>query len=133
VDRNLVSWLHTICNRNNEAIGKSFDAIIQLFRWVNTTLVSKHIILTTSLPFPFLYFQVWYFLRIFVVFYLIWSPGMYMLVVGTAYELFNKKLICIGYLFCGIQPIVSTCMAMTKSDVMKYTRDLITLSYIRKV
>jgi hypothetical protein len=40
--------------------------------------------------------------------------------------------ICIGYLFCGIQPIVSTCMAMTKSDVRKYTQDLITLSYVRK-
>ena len=31
-----------------------------------------------------------------------------------------------------MQPIVSTCMAMTKSDVRKYTRDLITLSYVRK-
>jgi hypothetical protein len=37
----------------------------------------------------------------------------------------------IGLIFCGIQPIVSTCMAMTKSDVKKYTINLITLSYIR--
>jgi hypothetical protein len=35
----------------------------------------------------------------------------------------------IGLLFCGLQPIVSTCMAMTKYDVKKYTMDLITLSY----
>lgn len=38
---------------------------------------------------------------------------------------------CVGLLFCSIQPIVSTCMAMTKCDVRKYTIDLITLSYIR--
>jgi hypothetical protein len=37
----------------------------------------------------------------------------------------------IGFLFCGIQPIVSTCMAMTKTDVRKYTTKLVTLSYIR--
>jgi hypothetical protein len=37
----------------------------------------------------------------------------------------------IGLIFCGIQPIVSTCMAMTKSDVKKYTTNLITLSYVR--
>jgi len=41
-------------------------------------------------------------------------------------------LVQIGLLFCGIQPIVSTFMAMTKSDVKKYTMDLVTLSYIRK-
>jgi hypothetical protein len=33
----------------------------------------------------------------------------------------------IGLIFCGIQPIISTFMAMTKSDVRKYTMDLITL------
>jgi hypothetical protein len=55
-----------------------------------------------------------------------------MVVVGASVELFNKKLICMGYLFCGIQPIVSTCMAMTKPDVRKSTRDLITFSYFRK-
>jgi hypothetical protein len=37
----------------------------------------------------------------------------------------------IGLLFCGMQPIVSMCMAMTKPDVRKYTMDLITLPYIR--
>jgi hypothetical protein len=56
-----------------------------------------------------------------------------LLVVGAAENNKFSNLICIGYLFCGIQPIVSTCMAMTKSDVRKYTRDLFTLSYyVRK-
>jgi hypothetical protein len=132
VGHNLVSWLHAIVNGKDAAIGKSFDDVIQLFRWVNTTLVSKHIILTTSLPFPFLYFQVWYFLRIFVVFYGIWLPGMGLLVAGAAKQYEYANLICIGYLFCGIQPIVSTCMAMSKSDVRQYTLDVITLSYFRK-
>jgi hypothetical protein len=44
----------------------------------------------------------------------------------------NKLYVQIGLIFCGMQPIVSTCMAMTKSDVKKYTMDLLTLSYIRK-
>jgi hypothetical protein len=33
--------------------------------------------------------------------------------------------------FLKVITIVSTCMAMTKSDVKKYTMDLLTLSYIR--
>ena len=57
---------------------------------------------------------------------------MALLVVGAVKNLDHPGFICIGYLFCGIQPIVSTCMAMTKSDVRKYTRDLITISYVRK-
>ncbi|OEU12506.1 hypothetical protein FRACYDRAFT_243756 [Fragilariopsis cylindrus CCMP1102] len=75
---------------------------------------------------------VWYFLRIFVVFYVIWLPGMCLLVVGAAKHYEYANLICIGYLFCGIQPIVSTCMAMTKSDIRQYTQNVITLSYLRK-
>ena len=35
-----------------------------------------------------------------------------------------------GLLFCSIQPIISTIMAMTKTDVRKYTYQLLTLSYI---
>jgi len=75
---------------------------------------------------------VWYFFRITIIFNAIWLPGMALIVIGA--ETTNKftNFICIGYLFCGIQPIVSTCMAMTKSDVRKYARDLITLSYVRK-
>ena len=57
---------------------------------------------------------------------------MALIVIGVVEKDRFYRYICIGYLFCGIQPIVSTCMAMTKSDVRKYTRDLITLSYIRK-
>jgi hypothetical protein len=78
------------------------------------------------------YNQVWYFFRIFVIFYVIWLPGMGLLVVGAAKNILFSDLISIGYLFCGVQPIVSTCMAMSKSDVRKSTRDLITLSYVRK-
>ena len=57
---------------------------------------------------------------------------MALIVIGVVEKDRFYRYICIGYLFCGIQPIVSTCMAMTKSDVRKYTRDLITLSYVRK-
>ena len=57
---------------------------------------------------------------------------MVLIVIGAIKNDKFSKYICIGYLFCGIQPIVSTCMIMTKSDVRKYTKDLITLSYVRK-
>jgi hypothetical protein len=67
------------------------------------------------------------------VFCLIWFPGMFFIVFGAATE--NIKIngipITIGLLFCAVQPIVSTCIAMTTSDVRKYTMNLITLSYIR--
>ena len=63
------------------------------------------------------------------VFCLIWLPGMLLLVIGASSK--NRLLGQIGLLFCGIQPIVSTCMAMSKSDVRKYTMNLVTLSYIR--
>jgi hypothetical protein len=58
-----------------------------------------------------------------------WIPGMAMVVVGAAHNC--GPYIQIGLIFCGIQPIISTCMAMTKSDVKKYTTRLITLSYVR--
>jgi hypothetical protein len=48
---------------------------------------------------------------------------------GTAVR--EGGLVQLGLLYCGIQPIVSTCMTMTKSDVKKYTMDLITLSCVR--
>jgi hypothetical protein len=54
---------------------------------------------------------------------------MLLLVIGASSK--NRLLGQIGLLFCGIQPIVSTCMAMSKSDVRKYTMNLVTLSYIR--
>ena len=73
---------------------------------------------------------VWYFTRIIVVFFVVWLPGMLLLVIGT--PTFNGELINIVLLFCAIQPILSTCMAMTKADVRNYCLDLITLSYIWK-
>jgi hypothetical protein len=63
------------------------------------------------------------------VFCIIWLPGMLFVVFGAANK--NGILTQIGLIFCGIQPIVSMCIAMTKSDVRKNTMDLITLSYIR--
>jgi hypothetical protein len=68
------------------------------------------------------------------VFYLIWLPGIFFVVYSTKFLSSKNRgfWVQIGFLFCGIQPIVSTCMAMTKSDVRKYTMDLVTLSYIRK-
>ena len=36
----------------------------------------------------------------------------------------------VGLLFCGIQPIISACIAMTKDDIRKYTVKLVSLSYI---
>ena len=41
----------------------------------------------------------------------------------------NPKLFPIGLLLCSIQAIVSTGMALTKTDVRKHVLDLLTLSY----
>lgn len=71
----------------------------------------------------------WYFFRVIVVFCLFWIPGMYFLLVGAADKDYGGKHVTIGLLFCALQPIVSTCMAMTKSDVRKYIFDLISISY----
>jgi len=57
---------------------------------------------------------------------------MFFIVYGAAVGVIYGNYVSIGYLFCSIQPIVSTCMAMMKSDVRKFTLDFITLSYIRK-
>jgi len=52
---------------------------------------------------------------------------MLLLVIGAPTR--NGTMISLGLLFCAIQPIVSTCMAMTKHDVRNYCLDFITLSY----
>ena len=57
---------------------------------------------------------------------------MFLLVFGAADKDYGGKEVAIGLLFCAMQPIVSNCMAMTKTDVRKSIFDLITLSYIRK-
>mmetsp|Transcript_38828 Transcript_38828/g.39216 ORF Transcript_38828/g.39216 Transcript_38828/m.39216 type:complete len:84 (+) Transcript_38828:65-316(+) len=74
----------------------------------------------------------WYFFRIFVVFYVIWLPGLFLTIYGGSRGLLYSNLATIGGIFCGIQPIVSIGLAMMKSDVRKYIIALLTLSYIRK-
>ena len=44
---------------------------------------------------------------------------------------YHTQLLQLGLLLCGLQPIVSTCMVMTKADVRKHTLKVVTLSYIR--
>ena len=74
----------------------------------------------------------WYFFRIFVIFYVIWLPGLFLTIFGGSRLLQFGNLIFIGGLFCGIQPIVSIGLAMMKPDVRKYVIRLLTLSYICK-
>ena len=74
----------------------------------------------------------WYFFRIFVIFYVIWLPGLSLSIVGASKGVHFGKLAFIGFLFCGIQPIVSIGLAMMKPEVRKYVIALLTLSYIRK-
>ena len=68
-----------------------------------------------------------------IVFCVIWLPGMGFVTVGCYYGVVSNEgmLVQVGLLFCGIQPIISTCMAMTKADVREYTVKTISLSYIR--
>ena len=74
----------------------------------------------------------WYFFRIFVAFYLIWLPGLSLTIYGASRGFNYGKQMIIGFLFCGIQPIVSIGLAMMKSEVRRYVIALLTLSYIRK-
>ena len=62
------------------------------------------------------------------IFCLVWLPGMFLITVGDEKELPNFYQA--GLIFCAIQPIISTIMAMTKADVRKYTINLLTLSYL---
>ncbi|OEU06015.1 hypothetical protein FRACYDRAFT_256861 [Fragilariopsis cylindrus CCMP1102] len=69
---------------------------------------------------------VWFFLRIVFVFCLIWLPGMGFVVTGCYFSAYQQSVLTqVGLLFCGIQPIVSACMAMTKDDIRKYTVKLL--------
>ena len=54
---------------------------------------------------------------------------MCVVVIGTAWNV--EIFIQVGLLFVGLQPIVTTCMVMTKADAKKYVIELMTLSYIR--
>ena len=90
------------------------------------------LILTIYYIFPLFVSQMWYFFRIFIVFYVMWLPGLSLTFLGGARGVEFGNLAAIGSLFCGIQPFVSIGLAMMKSDVRKYVIALLTLSYIRK-
>ena len=62
------------------------------------------------------------------IFCLVWLPGMFLITVGD--KKIMPNLYQAGLIFCAIQPIISTIMAMTKADVRKYTINLLTLSYL---
>ena len=52
-------------------------------------------------------------------------------VTGCFLSAYQRSLFTqVGLLFCGIQPIISVCMAMTKDDIRKYTVKFVSLSYI---
>merc|ERR1712183_350918 len=77
---------------------------------------------------------VWYFFRIILVFILAWIPGLFCIISGAYGSGGNNveagiPTIGIGFLFVALQPVWSTLMAVTKSDVRKYVVDLLTLSY----
>ena len=69
------------------------------------------------------------FFRIIAVFVASWIPGIVFTLWSTAGN--NSWGYAVAGLFLAIQPMLSTCMAMTKSDVKKHIFDLITLSYVR--
>merc|ERR1712188_136309 len=69
----------------------------------------------------------WYFFRIILFFLLMWIPGLLLIIVGAFYVGGDGNVINFGYLFCALQPILSTSVAMTKSDVRQYVANLLTL------
>merc|ERR1711865_1294450 len=79
-----------------------------------------------------------FFLRIVLVFGLFWIPGMCFVILGvsmTENPVYTKnattlRLYQVGFYFVSLQPIASTLMAMTKTDVKNYTKKLLTLSYV---
>jgi len=75
----------------------------------------------------------WFYFRIVLVFLLTWIPGLLLLDVGAFGPVgnSNQPLANIGILLLTLQPTLSVCLAMTKSDVRKYLYDLVTLSYFR--
>lgn len=87
-----------------------------------------------------------YFGRIILVFVVVWLPAMILLNISFAswkrtrvvseWEKYHRveihaSVYTIGLLLCALQPILSTCMALTKTDVRKAVFDLITLSDCR--
>jgi len=74
-----------------------------------------------------------YFFRVIAVIYGIWTTGMILLIMGATdvNPDLSGRYITIGFMFTALQPIVSTCISLTKSDVRKHVIDLTTLTYIR--
>jgi hypothetical protein len=72
---------------------------------------------------------VWYFFRIIAVFGACWLPTLILASFSTFTGIWWSYPV--AGLISALQPILSTAVAMTKSDVKKYIVDLITLSYIR--
>merc|ERR1712238_222663 len=77
-----------------------------------------------------------YYLRIILVFVFLWLPATLLLAFSRKRysELinieYNPKLFSIALIFCSLQPIFSTCMAMTKPDVRKAVFNLfVTVPY----
>jgi hypothetical protein len=74
-----------------------------------------------------------YFLRIILVFIFLWLPGMILLALSRKpYDQihisdYNPKYFSVALIFCSLQPILSTCMAMTKPDVRKSVFNLLSL------
>jgi len=69
-----------------------------------------------------------FFYRIVLVFCFIWLPAMCLLY----FSFDSGASIQIGLLLLSVQPILSTIMAMTKTDVRKYTIELLTLSIFKR-
>ena len=73
-----------------------------------------------------------------IVFGLFWIPGMCFVIIGVTRPdnpFFSKntttvRMYQVGLYFVSLQPIASTLMAMTKTDVRNYTKKLLTLSYV---
>ena len=73
-----------------------------------------------------------------IVFGLFWIPGMCFVIIGVsrpenpayAKNATSLRLYQVGLYFVSLQPIASTLMAMTKTDVRNYTKKLLTLSYV---
>ena len=69
-----------------------------------------------------------YLFRVIVIFVGIWTPNYFLLVSASWWEQYWGLVLvwCLG----GIQPILTTCMILTKTDARKYIWDLVALSYL---
>ena len=69
-----------------------------------------------------------YLFRVTIVFVVIWGPAVVLYLVF--HLLGNKICLQITYVLTAIQPIITFCMILTKPDVKKYVKDLVTLSCV---